>query len=68
MKIQGKGITAETKPRIKSFQDVEEQGYKVISRGAGRLAYTNLQNAPKGSAMQRLYGSDRKGIQLSISK
>ena len=51
--------------RIKSFQDVEDQGYKVVSRGAGRLAHTNLKNAPEGSAMQRLYGSDRQGFQLS---
>ena len=48
--------------RIKSFQDVEDQGYKVVSRGAGRLAHTNLKNAPEGSAMQRLYGSDRHGF------
>ena len=48
-----------TLPEIKSFQDVEDQGYKVISRGSGRLAYNNLKNAPKGSAMQRLYRSGR---------
>ena len=52
--------------RIKSFQDVEDQGYKVVSRGAGRLAHTNLKNAPEGSAMQRLYGSDRQGFPLLI--
>ena len=45
--------------RLESFQDVEDQGYKVVSRGNGRLAYNNLKNSPNGSAMQRLYRSDR---------
>ena len=55
-------------PRLKSFQDVEDQGYKVVSRGAGRLAHTNLKNAPEGSAMQRLYGSDWQGFKFLADK
>ena len=54
----------ETTPGPRSFQDLEDQGYKVVSSGAGTLAHTNLKNAPEGSAMQRLYGSDRQGFQL----
>ena len=56
----------EAHPRLRSFQDVEDQGYKVVSSGAGNLAHTNLKNAPEGSAMQRLYGSDRQGFQLVV--
>ena len=47
---------------LRSFQDLEDQGYKVVSSGPGTLAHTNLKNAPVGSAMQRLYGSDRQGF------
>ena len=61
-------MTSQPKPEPmlgpRSFKDLEAQGYKVVSSGAGTLAHTNLKNAPEGSAMQRLYGSDRQGFQL----
>ena len=60
-------MTAEPKKlNIKSFEDVEKQGYElVIEEGDGSSANRLLRTAPKGSAKRRMYDS---GNYIAMSK
>ena len=49
-------MTASPKePDVKSFDDVEQLGYKVYGPPEGRLTANVLKNAPEESAMKRIY-------------
>ena len=43
-----------TELSIKSFEDVERLGYKVIGSGPGMASHNVLRSAPKDSAMRRI--------------
>ena len=43
---------------IRSFEDVVTQGFTVMTRQFGTQPYDILANAPEGSAMKHIYGSD----------
>ena len=43
------------KLNIRSFEDVETEGYKVMISAFGRLDYKVLRDAPEGSAMRRVF-------------
>ena len=52
-------MTSESQPiNIRSFEDVVTQGFTVMTRQFGTKPYDILANAPNGSAMKQIYGSD----------
>ena len=57
-------MTSEPLPlNVKSFEDAESQGYKVIVRGGDGRMHQLLKTAHPGSAMRRIY-DDKKYIEI----
>ena len=51
---------------LRSFEDVERQDYRVVIRtGFGNMPYNLLKNAPKGSAMKRIFDNNKYIVKQS---
>ena len=53
--LTAKMTSEPAKLNIRSFEDVETEGYKVMISAIGHTDYKIIKNAPEGSAMRRIF-------------